>query len=115
MLKNYLKIAWRNLRKHKFYTFLNVFGLSLGLASCLLITLYVVDELSYDKSFSHADRIYRINSDIKFGGADMKLAVAPDPLAFTMLKDYPQLEAATRLREDGNYLVRRKGATENLQ
>jgi len=115
MFKNYLKIAWRNLRKHQFYTFLNVFGLSIGLASCLLITLYVVDELSYDRSFNHADRIYRINSDIKFGGADMKLAVAPDPLAFTMLKDYPQLEAVTRLREDGGYLVRRTGATENLQ
>lgn len=115
MLKNYLKIAWRNLSKHKFYTFLNVFGLSLGLASCLLITLYVVDELSYDKSFENAERIYRVNSDIKFGGAEMKLAVAPDPLAFTLLKDYPQLEAATRLREDGSYLVRRTGATENLK
>ena len=84
MLKNYLKIAWRNLRKHKFYTFLNIFGLSLGLASCLLITLYVVDELSYDRSFANADRIYRINADIRFGGADMALAVAPDPLAFTL-------------------------------
>lgn len=115
MLKNYLKIAWRNLLKHKFYTFLNVFGLSLGLASCLLITLYVVDELSFDKSFDHAERIYRINSDIKFGGAEMKMAVAPDPMAFTMLKDYPQLEAATRLREDGSGLVRRTNATENLK
>ncbi len=115
MYKNYLKIAWRNLRKHQFYTFLNVFGLSLGLASCLLITLYVVDELSYDRSFANAERIYRVNSDIKFGGADMKLAVAPDPMAFTMLKDYPQLEAAARLREDGGSLVRRTGDTENLK
>jgi putative ABC transport system permease protein len=115
MLRNYIKIAWRNLHKNKFYTFLNVFGLSLGLASCLLITLYVVDELSYDKAFPHAERIYRVNSDIKFGGADMKLAVAPDPMAFTLLKDYPQLESATRLREDGAYLVRRTGETENLQ
>ena len=115
MLKNYLKIAWRNLRKHHFYTFLNVFGLSLGLSSCLLITLYVVDELSFDRSFADADRIYRINSDIKFGGAEMKLAVAPDPMAFTLAKDYPQLEAVTRLREDGSSLVRRTGATENLK
>ncbi|TDE18558.1 ABC transporter permease [Dyadobacter psychrotolerans] len=115
MLRNYLKIAWRNLGKNKFYTFLNVFGLALGLASCLLITLYVLDELSYDKSFNHADRIYRVNSDIKFGGAEMKLAVAPDPMAFTMLKDYPQVEAAMRIREDGSSLVRRTGTTENLQ
>jgi putative ABC transport system permease protein len=115
MLRNYLKIAWRNLRKHKFYSFLNIFGLSLGLASCLLITLYVVDELSYDKSFLNAERIYRINADIRFGGADMKLAVAPDPMAFTLKKDYPQLEAVTRLRENGSYLVRRTGSIDNLK
>jgi len=115
MLSNYIKIAWRNLSKHKFYSFLNIFGLALGLASCLLITLYVVDELSYDKSFANSERIYRVNSDIKFGGAEMKLAVSPDPLAFTMLKDYPQIEATARLRDDGSYLVRRTGATENLK
>uniref|UniRef100_UPI003F72DA2F ABC transporter permease n=1 Tax=Dyadobacter sp. TaxID=1914288 RepID=UPI003F72DA2F len=115
MLQNYLKIAWRNLQKHKFYSFLNIFGLSLGLASCLLITLYVIDELSYDQSFNDADRIYRVNSDIRFGGADMALAVAPDPLAFTLLKDYPQVESAARLRDDGSYLVRRKGSAENLR
>lgn len=115
MLQNYIKIAWRNLRKHKFYSFLNIFGLALGLASCLLITLYVVDELSYDKSFDHAERIYRVNSDIRFGGADMKLAVAPDPLAFIMKKDYPQLEAATRLRDKGSFLVRRTNSVNNLK
>jgi putative ABC transport system permease protein len=115
MFQNYLKIAWRNLRNHKFYSFLNIFGLSLGLASCLLITLYVIDELSFDRSFADADRIYRVNSDIRFGGADMKLAVAPDPLAYTLLKDYPQLESVARLRDDGSYLARRKGSTENLK
>lgn len=115
MLRNYLKIAWRNLRKHKFYSFLNIFGLSLGLASCLLITLYVVDELSFDRSFEHADRIFRINSDIRFGGADMSLAVAPDPLAFTLKKDYPQIEQVVRIRENGSQLVRRSNSTENLK
>lgn len=115
MLKNYLKIAWRNLRKHKFYSFLNIFGLSLGLASCLLITLYVVDELSYDRSFDHADRIYRINADIRFGGADMSLAVAPDPLAFTLKKDYPQVEQVVRMRENGSQLVRQASSNENLR
>ncbi|MCE6992672.1 ABC transporter permease [Dyadobacter sp. CY323] len=115
MLTNYLKIAWRNLRKHKFYSFLNIFGLSLGLASCLLISLYVIDELSFDRSFSNAERIYRVNSDIRFGGADMKLAVAPDPLAFTLKKDYPQIEQVTRIREHGSQLVRRSNSTENLK
>ncbi|MHA4742387.1 ABC transporter permease [Dyadobacter sp. MSC1_007] len=115
MLKNYLKIAWRNLRKHKFYTFLNIFGLSLGLASCLLITLYVVDELSFDRSFDHAERIYRVNADIRFGGADMSLAVAPDPLAFTLKKDYPQIEQVVRIRETGSQLVRKAEVNENLK
>jgi putative ABC transport system permease protein len=113
MFKNYLKIAWRNLRKNQFYTFLNMFGLSLGLASCMLITFYIVDELSFDRSFENAERIYRVNSDIRFGGADMTLAVAPDPLAFTLKKDYPQIEQVTRLRENGSQLVKVAGTTEN--
>lgn len=115
MLKNYLKIAWRNLRKHRFYTFLNIFGLSLGLASCLLITLYVVDELRFDRSFAHSDRIFRVHADIRFGGADMSLAVAPDPLAFTLKKDYPQVEQVVRMRENGSQLVRRANVTDNLK
>ncbi|MCE7065608.1 ABC transporter permease [Dyadobacter sp. CY326] len=115
MLQNYIKIAWRNLRKHKFYSFLNIFGLALGLSSCLLITLYVLDELSYDKSFANADRIFRVNSDIRYGGSDMSLAVAPDPLAFTMKKDYPQIEQAVRLRENGSQLVRRAEVAENFK
>ncbi|WP_247233090.1 ABC transporter permease [Telluribacter sp. SYSU D00476] len=115
MIQNYLKIAWRNLQKHRFYSFLNIFGLSLGLASCLLITLYVIDELSYDRFFDKADRIYRVDADIKFGGPEMKLAVAPDPMAFTIKIDYPQVEAATRLRENGSYLVRRTGQTGNIR
>jgi putative ABC transport system permease protein len=114
MIQNYLKIAWRNLRKHSFYSFLNIFGLSLGLASCLLITLYVVEELSYDRFFENADRIYRIDADIKFGGPEMKLAVASDPMGFTLKRDYPQVEAVTRLRERGSYLVRRSENADNL-
>ncbi|MBU1820670.1 MAG: ABC transporter permease, partial [Bacteroidetes bacterium] len=114
MIKNYLTIAWRNVRKHSFYSFLNIFGLSLGLASCLLITLYVVEELSYDRFFQNADRIYRIDADIKFGGPEMKLAVSSDPMGYTLQRDYPQVEAVTRLRERGSHLVRRNESAENL-
>ena len=114
MLRNYLKIAYRNLRKNTFYSFLNIFGLSLGLASCLLITLYVVNEVSYDRFFENADRIYRIDADLKFGGPETKVAVVPDPMAFTLQKDYPQVETATRLREIGGHLVRRNEEADNL-
>jgi len=63
MIKNYLKIALRNLRKHKGYTFINITGLAVGLACCLLIVLFVRDELSYDRYHDNADRIYRITLD----------------------------------------------------
>jgi putative ABC transport system permease protein len=60
MLRNYLKIALRNLLKHKGYTFINVFGLAVGIACCVLILLFVRDELSYDRFHEKADRIYRV-------------------------------------------------------
>lgn len=71
MLTNYLKIAWRTLRKQQGFTFINIFGLAVGLACCMLIMLYVLDELSFDRYNTKADRIYRVQSDIKFGGSDM--------------------------------------------
>nr|WP_293841066.1 ABC transporter permease [uncultured Arsenicibacter sp.] len=107
MLRNYLKIAWRTLRKQQGFTVINVSGLALGIACCLLISLYVLDELSYDRFHTKADRIYRINSDIHFGGNDMHFAVAPDPLGAALKKDYPQVEAYTRLHQRGTWLVKR--------
>ena len=66
MFKNYLKIAIRSLWKNKAFSAINIIGLATGLAVCLLIVLYVVDELSYDKFNVNADRIYRIDADIYF-------------------------------------------------
>ena len=60
MFKNYVKIALRHLKKNKAYSFINIFGLSVGMACCLLIVLFVQDELSYDKFHDNADRIFRI-------------------------------------------------------
>ena len=108
MLKNYFKIALRNLWKNKGYSAINIIGLSMGIATCLLITLYVLDELSFDRYNKKADRIYRINADIKFGGDEQKLAVAPDPMAFTMVKDYPEVENAVRFRNYGPSLVKKR-------
>ena len=67
MFKNYIKIAWRSLKKQPFFTFLNTFGLAIGMAGALLISLYIYDEMGYDKMFDDADRIHRIHADIKFG------------------------------------------------
>lgn len=68
MFRNFLKIAWRNLIKNKVFSFINIAELAIGLSCFLLIALYVMDELNYDRYNINADRIYRINSDIRFGG-----------------------------------------------
>ncbi|MFN7116367.1 MAG: ABC transporter permease [Saprospiraceae bacterium] len=115
MISNYLKVALRNLWKNKAYSFINIFGLALGLTCCLLMLMYVVDELSYDRFHTNADRIYRANGDIKFGGNHFVLAVASDPLGFTLKKDYPQVENAVRFRSYGSNLVKRNGGAENFK
>jgi len=115
MFRNYLKIAWRNLRKQRGFTLINISGLAIGLASCLLITLYILDELSYDQFHAKANRIYRINSDVKFGGNDMHMAVSPAPVGPTLKKDYPQVEQFVRLHQRGTWLVKRPGSTNSLR
>ncbi len=106
MFKNYFKIAFRNLWRNKAFSAINIFGLALGLAVCLLITLFVVDELSYDKYNLNADRIYRVNSDFKVNGSVFNVTASPAPMAATLMKDYPQIEQATRLKDDGKTLVK---------
>ncbi|MBC7569426.1 MAG: ABC transporter permease [Spirosoma sp.] len=115
MFTNYLKIAWRTLRKQRGLTFINIVGLATGLTCCMLIMLYVLDELSYDRYNQKADRIYRVQTDVKFGGNDMHFAVSPDPIGPTLKKDYPQVEEFVRLRDRGTWSVRRTGEATNLR
>ena len=89
MLKNYLKIAWRSLAKNKVLSFINIAGLAIGLSCFTLIALYVVDELSYDRYHEKADRIYRVDADILFGGTELKLATSSDPMGATLKKRLP--------------------------
>src|SRR6201990_602284 len=96
MIKNYIKTAFRGLMKNKGFTFINVFGLALGLTTCLLIVFYVFDELSFDKFNVNADRIYRINNNIKFGGADNSYAQSPAPTAAALKADFPEIEEVAR-------------------
>ena len=113
MLKNYIKIAWRSLRKQPFFTFLNTFGLAVGMAGALLITLYIVDELNFNRSFKDADRIVRAQTDIKFGGQAQEFAVLVAPFAETVKRDFDVVEDATRFRQWGSMLVRRPETIEN--
>lgn len=107
MFKNYLKVALRNLWKNKGFTAINIIGLATGLAVCLLIVLYVVDELSYDKYNADADRIYRLDADIYFNNTQADFAVAPDPLALTLKKEYPVVEEMTRISNQRDILVKK--------
>ena len=97
MLHNYLKIALRSLRKQKFYTALNIAGLSLGIASALLILLYVADEWRYDRFHEHADRIFRVAVADRTVDPTNEIALTYGPLAGTMLQEFPEVEAATRV------------------
>lgn len=113
MFRNYFKVAFRNLWKNKGYSAINILGLAIGLATCLLIMIYVVDELSYDKFNKKADRIYRVDGDINFGGTHWILAVAPDPMGATLKKDFPQVEQYVRFRNYGGFRV--KKGNDNVQ
>jgi len=108
MIRNYFKIAFRNLWKNKGFTAINITGLAIGLSCFILIALYVVDELSYDRYNVNADRIYRVDADIKFGGNELKLAVSSDPMGATLKRDYQQVEEYTRIyASEGDKLVKK--------
>lgn len=96
MIRNYFKIAWRNLLKHTSFSVINILGLSIGLAACLLIFIYVQHERSYDLYNSKADRIARVTMTIKTPDTDIVGALTPAALAGTLKQDYPEVEAVAR-------------------
>ncbi len=110
MIKNYLKIALRNLARHKGYAFINVMGLAVGIAASVLIALYVVDELGYDRFHENADRIHRITADWSNKG-DSRIHQLGTPwiLAKTIREKYPQVEALTQITGPLGDVVLRKG------
>jgi len=98
MLKNYLKVALRNLRRYKGYTFINIMGLAVGIAACVLIFLYVQNELSYDRFHGNADRTYRLTADwSNRGDSRIHQLGTPYILAQTIRDNYPQVEHITQL------------------
>ena len=115
LLGNYLKVALRNFTKQPFFTFLNVFGLAIGMAGGILIALFIYDELSFDKMFSDADRIYRINIDNRSAGENSWYASAPGPMAGVLSTDCSQVELVTRFREVNGALIRKPDATVNIK
>jgi putative ABC transport system permease protein len=109
MFRNYLKVAWRNLLRNKIFSVINIVGLAIGLACFLLISLYVLDELGFDKFYDHSDRIYRLNADIRFGGADLHMPFTSDMMGQVLKKDYPQIEEYARLYSSSGSKLIKKG------
>src|SRR5688572_17454272 len=97
MLQNYLKIAWRNIRNNKLFSFLNIFGLSIGFTCCLLIALYIVHETSYDHHHKNADRLYEIATTFVKDGEDHPMPNTPAPMAAAMKQEFPEIEETTRI------------------
>jgi putative ABC transport system permease protein len=106
MLKNYIKTAVRNLLKRKGYSLINIVGLAIGMASCLLILMFVNDELNYDTYNDKADRIYRVAGSFFYGGRSFDIAVAPAPMAQVLIDEFPEVENAVRFRQRGRYVFR---------
>lgn len=97
MIKSYIKMAFRNIVKQKAYSFINLFGLSVGMACCTLILLFVQDELSYDKFHENSDNIYRVVTEGVFSGKERNFAIAPGPLGPALKKEFPEVLKYVRL------------------
>lgn len=97
MIRNYIKIAWRGIKKDRFFSFLNIIGLGFGIASSVLIIQYLRGEWSVDKHHTDYTQIYQVNTGFNFGEGEEMFTMAPSPLATKLVTDYPEVENATRL------------------
>ncbi|MDB5016175.1 MAG: macrolide transporter [Mucilaginibacter sp.] len=99
MIKNYFKIAWRNLKKNRLYAFVNITGLTVGIVSCLLIGVYIKHELSYDRFNENADRIARVTMDYNQGGNPQKVAVTGTKVGPQFKRTFPSVADFVRLQK----------------
>ncbi|MBN1893328.1 ABC transporter permease, partial [bacterium] len=97
MFNNYFKVAWRNLSKQKMYSIIKIVGLALGIAACLLIALFIKDELSYDLHYKNGDRIYRVVMQYHGNGSNQGMSSFPAPFAGEIEKEFPEIEKVGRI------------------
>ncbi|NAS11612.1 ABC transporter permease [Poritiphilus flavus] len=116
MFKNQLKIAWRNLTKNRLQTIINLLGLTVGTVSCLVILLYVFDQMGYDEHHVEAESIYRVKTFIdgaSLGTEDINSANSSPPIAFALKEDFPEIEEACRVVLVDNFNVDLISSTES--
>jgi putative ABC transport system permease protein len=97
MFQNYIKVAWRNLMKNKVFSFINIFGLSVGLTCCLLITVYLVHELSYDKHHKNINQLYEVGTVFVKSDKDERTLNTPAPMAQAMKQEFPEIAETARM------------------
>ena len=105
MFKNYIKIAVRNIKRHLGYSFINIFGLAVGMTVCLLMLMYVVNETSYDNFHEKYDRIYRLTCNWGTDGSKMKFAGTMPAFAPALNTEIPEIEVAGRIRHNSEMIV----------
>jgi putative ABC transport system permease protein len=101
MIKNYFKAALRNMRLHKGLSFITIFGFAAGLACCVLITLFTIDQLSFDRHYAKAEHIYRVGIIGSLNSKTMEAPVSCAPLAETMKREIPEVESVVRFTGGG--------------
>lgn len=106
MFKNFIKVTFRNMFKHKGYSFINIAGLAAGLACCLLISIWVLDELSFDRFHDNASAIYRVEEDQHYTGRIFHVTVTPYPLGPALVEEIPEIIDAARYVWAGGQLLR---------
>lgn len=115
MLKNYIKIAWRNLVKNKMHSFINIIGLTIGLYASMLVVTVVIDDLSYDKQWSKADRLYRVLTKFDGGGENDKIPQAMTALNPAMKENFPEIEEVSSVYISDLELKKEKVSSETIK
>ena len=105
MFKNYIKIAFRSIKRHLGFSFINIFGLAVGMTVCLLMLMYVVNEISYDDFHEKGDRIYRLACDWGTEGSKMKFAGSMPAFAPALNSEIPEIEVAARIRHNSEMII----------
>ena len=108
MIRNFFKVAFRNMQKHKFFAIINLFGLTVGITACLFIAMYIADELSYDKFFPGSEQIYRLNLHGKLAGQEVYTTTTNSQIPYTLETEIPEVEEATRLFQFGEWVFRKQ-------
>jgi putative ABC transport system permease protein len=115
MIRNYLTIAWRHLKRHAFYSFINITGLAVGVAACIVIVLFVLEELNYDTFNTKAERIYRVHNEVKYGSNHSHMNACSAPTAQLLAETFPEIESTVRFIQFGTYLVKTADTVENIK